>query len=120
MRTPMKFILAIIALFILINCAPESTPPQEKVHSRISYFQRYLGSPIGDLTITNNTNNYVKDIKVKCNGFSKTNTHIDSTEHMIYEVVPSKETINITMFHIGHLDKNVETVKCITTAFTKI
>jgi hypothetical protein len=72
---------------------------------------------IADFKITNNTNKTVKDITVRCGGYSETKTRIDQNKRVIYKEIKPGQTIVVKEFNMGFVSPNVISIACLTEKF---
>jgi hypothetical protein len=72
---------------------------------------------IADFKITNKTNKTVKDITVRCGGYSETKTRIDENKRVIYKEIRPGQTIEVKEFNMGFLNSNVDSIGCLTDKF---
>ena len=72
---------------------------------------------IADFKITNDSNNSIKDIEIKCNHFSKSGTKIDSNTRTIYEIVSAHESKEMKKQNMGLIHSQVEKSGCIIVDF---
>ncbi|MCY1298664.1 hypothetical protein D9M68_623270 [compost metagenome] len=90
------------------SMTPAKTPelsPREKVMSNLSLASEEAVDKFGvmtaNFTIKNDSEFMIKDVRVKCVNFSKTNTELDTNTRTIYEALYSWETKEIKDFNMG-------------------
>lgn len=62
--------------------------------------------------IKNNSEYMIKDIKVKCQNFSKSHTELDTNTRTIYEILYSREAKEIRNFNMGFVHSQREYSEC--------
>jgi len=67
---------------------------------------------LANFTITNRSDQDVKDIQLRCDCFSKTDVKLQSIKRTIYDFVPSKTTSQFEKVNMGFVNSQVEKVGC--------
>ena len=113
----MKLILALLVATGLTACGSD---PNKEVTTKLTRFADggFGLVMIADFTITNNTGHPVKDIEVKCTGYSETGTKIDQNTRTIYKVIQPGKTIKVSGFNMGYVASAVHRESCGTIKYT--
>lgn len=65
-----------------------------------------------DFEITNGNPQPVKDLKVTCTAFGKSETRVDSNTRVVYDVIPPKSKKAFKAFNMGLLHPQAHTLNC--------
>ena len=116
----MKLLLALLVVAGITACG-KAKDPQDQVKTKINEFNvgGFGTVMMADFTITNNTKARVKDIEVRCNGYSETGTKIDTNVRTIYKAISPGTSIKVNQFNMGFIGTNVQTTRCSTTSFVQ-
>ena len=116
-----KLIIAGIVAVSLTACGKPVDPDTLVTTDTISWEKGGFDTVIiADFKITNNTKKPVKDITVRCGGYTETNTRIDENKRVIYKEIQPGEMITVKDFSMGFVSPNVNTLACMTVKFESI
>jgi hypothetical protein len=114
----MKLLSLIVVLFGLTACG-KSVNPDTLVTTNIKGWSAGgFGLVIlANFEIKNNTDKPVKDVTIRCGGYSESGTRIDENIRTIYKVIPANAKLRINEFNMGYVNSQVQRLSCVTTKF---
>jgi hypothetical protein len=116
-----KLILALMITVGLTACGKSVNPDTLVTTDLQGWTKGGFGAVIiADFKITNNTDKPVKDITVRCGGYSETKTRIDENKRVVYKEIKPGQTIVVEGFNMGFVGSNVSSIACLTTKFESI
>ena len=116
-----KLILALMVTIGLTACGKTVNPDTLVTTDTQTWTKGGFGSVIiADFKIVNNTDKSVKDITVRCGGYSETKTRIDENKRVIYKEIKPGQSIIVKDFNMGFVGSNVRSIACSTTKFESI
>lgn len=120
-KDTMKLIACLIAIMSLAACGP-TVKPDDQVTTRIKGWERagFGLVAMANFNIVNNTDHAVKDIKIRCGGYTESKTRIDENVRVIYRTIPAHGQIRINAFNMGYVHDQVNILACLTTEFSVV
>jgi hypothetical protein len=119
-----KKIMFVVSTILLVGCDSDSKKEEVLSNVTLSEFRFYTGGfgavLMVDGMISNNSQYRIKDIVLRCDHYTNSNTRIDYNIRTIYEYIGINQSINLTEFNMGYIHPQAITTACRVTDFVML